>query len=78
MNTDLIRKAVIKAKNLRQPIKGLVFQSDRDAQYTRQCFGKLLKGYGIRASMGDLGACWDNAVVERFFGSSKHDWILKI
>ena len=28
--------------------------------------------------MGDLGACWDNAVVERFFGSLKHDWILKI
>ncbi|MEI9600392.1 integrase core domain-containing protein, partial [Moellerella wisconsensis] len=34
--------------------------------------------YGIRASMGDVGACWDNAVVERFFGSLKHDWVLKI
>ena len=28
--------------------------------------------------MGDVGACWDNAVVERFFGSLKHDWVLKI
>ncbi len=28
--------------------------------------------------MGDVGACWDNAVVERFFGSLKHDWIFKI
>jgi putative transposase len=28
--------------------------------------------------MDDVGACWDNAVVERFFGSLKHDWILKI
>ena len=27
--------------------------------------------------MGDTGACWDNAVVERFFGSLKHDWLLK-
>ena len=27
--------------------------------------------------MGDVGACWDNAVVERFFGSLKHDWIFK-
>ena len=26
---------------------------------------------------GDIGACWDNTVVERFFGSLKHDWILK-
>ncbi|EXJ11259.1 hypothetical protein D791_01714 [Nitrincola nitratireducens] len=32
----------------------------------------------MRASMGDVGACWDNAVVERFFGSLKHDWLLKI
>lgn len=28
--------------------------------------------------MGDVGVCWDNAVVERFFGSLKHDWILKV
>lgn len=28
--------------------------------------------------MGAVGACWDNAVVERFFGSLKHDWIFKV
>lgn len=28
--------------------------------------------------MGDVGACWDNAAVERFFGSLKHDWLLKV
>jgi putative transposase len=28
--------------------------------------------------MGDVGACWDNEEVERFFGSHKHDWIVKI
>ncbi|GGP88235.1 hypothetical protein GCM10009410_22540 [Shewanella ulleungensis] len=27
--------------------------------------------------MGDVGACWYNTVVERFFGSLKHDWLLK-
>ncbi len=32
----------------------------------------------MRASMGDVGACWDNAVVERFFGSLKHDWLFKV
>jgi putative transposase len=36
------------------------------------------KGSGIRASMGDVGACWDNAFVERFFGSLEHDWIFKV
>ncbi|MGK0462704.1 MAG: putative transposase [Candidatus Azotimanducaceae bacterium] len=68
----------VKAYNLRQPPKGLAFHSDRGSQYTGKRFGNLLKGYGIRASMGDVGACWDNAVVERFFGSLKHDWIFKV
>lgn len=78
MTTDLICKAMIKAVNLRQPTHGLVFHSDRGSQYTSKRFINLLEGYAIRSSMGDVGACWDNAVVERFFGSLKHDWIFKV
>ena len=78
MTTDLVSKALIKAYHLRQPGKGCVFHSDRGSQYTSERFRNLLKGYDMRASMGDVGACWDNAVVERFFGSLKHDWILKV
>ena len=40
---------------------------------TSKHYRQLLQSYGMRASMGDVGACWDNAVVERFFGSLKHD-----
>ena len=78
MTTDLICKAMMMAYNLRQPPTGLVFHSDRGSQYTSKRYRKLLRAYGIRSSMGDVGACWDNAVVERFFGSLKHDWIFKI
>jgi putative transposase len=78
MTTDLVSKAMIKAYNLRQPPKGLVFHSDRGSQYTSKQYRRLLWSYGVRASMGDVGACWDNAVVERFFGSLKHDWLLKV
>ena len=78
MTTDLVQKAMIKAYNLRQPPKGLVFHSDRGSQYTSKQFRTLLKSYSIRSSMGDVGACWDNAVVERFFGSLKHDWLFKV
>lgn len=78
MTTDLICKALIKAYSLRQPPRGLVFHSDRGSQYTSKRYQKLLKSYGMRASMGDVGACWDNAVVERFFGSLKHDWLFKV
>jgi len=28
--------------------------------------------------MESTGACWDNTVAERFFGSLKYDWILKV
>ena len=28
--------------------------------------------------MGSTGACWDNTVVERFFGSLKPDWLFKV
>jgi putative transposase len=78
MTTDLGSKAMMKAYNLRQPPRGLIFHSDRGSQYTSKRYHKLLAGYGMRASMGDVGACWDNAVVERFYGSLKHDWLLKV
>ena len=55
-----------------------MFHSDRGSQYTSESFAKLLKGYDMKASMGDVGAYWDNAVVERFFGSLKHDWLFKV
>lgn len=53
MTTDLISKALMKAYNLRLPPKGLVFHSDRGSQYTSKRYQKLLKNYGMRASMGD-------------------------
>ena len=78
LTKDLVAKALMKAINLRQPKPGLVFHSDRGSQYTSCFYRKLLMAYEIRASMGSVGACWDNAVVERFFGSLKHDWIFKV
>jgi len=78
MTTDLVEKALLRAVALRRPPRGVVFHSDRGSQYTSQRFRALLRNRGLRSSMGDVGACWDNAVVERFFGSLKHDWILKV
>lgn len=45
--------------------------SDRGSQYTSGQFSRLLNKYKIIASMSSVGACLDNAVVERFFGSFK-------
>ena len=57
---------------------GLVFHSEIGSQYISKRYRNLLTNYGISTSMGDVGACWDNAVVERFFGSLKHDWLVKV
>ena len=68
MTSDLIGRALMMAINLRQPRAGLVFHSDRGSQYTGKLYQNLLASFGIRPSMGDVSACWDNAVIERFFG----------
>ena len=78
MTTDLVVDALQKAYWLRKPARDVVFHSDRGSQYTSKRFRCLLRKRGARSSMGDVGACWDIAVVERFFGSLKHDWIFKV
>jgi len=75
MTVDLTHKAMTMAINLRQPKNGLVFHSDRGSQYSANAFTALLKKHRITPSMSGVGACWDNAVVERFFGSLKHEWL---
>ncbi len=77
-NFNPVAASMTQAINLRQSKPGLVFHSDSGSQYTSHHYRQLLVDHGIRASMGSVGACWDNAIVERFFGSLKHDWILKV
>ncbi len=58
---------------MRQPQYGCVFHSDRGSQYTSDEFQDKVEQLSMRSSMGDVGCCYDNAVVERFFGSLKHE-----
>lgn len=78
MTTALVERSLEQAYWLKKRPKGVIFHSDRGSQYTSRSFKKLTQKLGIKQSMGDTGACWDNAVVERFFGSLKHDWLLKV
>lgn len=78
MIIDLVERAMQMAINLRAPSKGLIFHSDRGSQYTSKRFSRLLKRRKIKASMSGVWACWDNAVVERFFGSLKNEWLLTV
>ena len=78
MTVDLVERAMQMALTLRNPGKGLLFHSDQGSQYTSQRYRQRLEKHHIRASMSGVGACWDNAVVERFFGSLKNEWLLKV
>ena len=57
----------------RRPKAGLIHHSDRGSQYASKAFRQLLKAHGVQGSMSRRGNCWDNAVVESFFGSLKQE-----
>jgi transposase InsO family protein len=52
----------------RRPEEGLMYHLDRGVQYASHEFRRLLKANGILESMSRKGDCWDNSVVESFFG----------
>src|SRR5487761_1513904 len=69
--TPLITKAVeMAARNLDLP-EGAIFHSDRGSNYTSAEFAGVLKGLGIRLSVGRTGICYDNALAESFNGALK-------
>ena len=73
MKQALVVRALMMAINLRQPPHGLLHHSDRGSQYASYAYRRLLNQHGMIASMSRKGNCWDNAVVESFFGSLKQE-----
>lgn len=73
MRTELMEEALHMALYRRQPGLGLMHHSDRGSQYASDDYQNKLKNAGIIVSMSRKGNCWDNAVMERFFGSLKSE-----
>lgn len=71
LRVDLVKEALTMALWRRKPKAGLIHHSDRGSQYACHAYQTLLAKHGILGSMSRQGDCWDNAVVERFFGSLK-------
>ncbi len=75
LTTPLVTSALKKAIEARQPqTSELIHHSDRGCQYTSEAFQKIMRTTNITCSMSRTGCCYDNAVVERFFWSLKHEW----
>ena len=70
--TPLVSEALRKAIESRRPdTSQLLHHSDRGCQYTSDEYQRALKTMNINCSMS---RCYDNAVMERFFWSLKHEW----
>ncbi len=73
--TELVSDALRNAIENRRPVgKDLLHHSDRGCQYTSDAYQKTLNTLGITCSMSRTGDCYDNAAMERFFWSLKHEW----
>ena len=73
MHSQLVCDALTMAIWNRQPAEGLICHSDRGSQYASKKYKKLLSKNGFLGSMSRKGDCWDNSVVESFFGSLKQE-----
>ncbi len=75
MKAQLVCDALKMAIWRRRPQAGLIHHSDRGSQYASKAFRRLLKAHGFKGSTRRKGDCWDNAVVESFFGSLKQEQV---
>jgi putative transposase len=57
----------------RRPAPGLIHHSDRGSQYAAKDYRNRLDQLGFRGSMGRTGNPYDNAQVESFFKTLKHE-----
>nr|WP_283646079.1 IS3 family transposase [Alteromonas macleodii] len=73
MSAQLVCDALTMALWQRKPKAGLIHHSDRGSQYASRQFRQLLAQYKVTGSMSRKGDCWDNAVVESFFGTLKQE-----
>lgn len=72
-STQLITATFKMAYEERQPLSGLIFHSDRGAQYTSHRFQQLLHEHNTEQSFSQPGKPHDNAVAESFFASLKKE-----
>jgi len=74
IDAALVIEALANAVVQQKPEASLLLHSDRGAQYTAEQNQRAMEKHGIVCSMSRRGNCWDNACMERFFGSLKTEW----
>lgn len=75
LRAELCVEALSMAIEQRKPKEGLLHHSDRGVQYACGAYRSFLSVHGIESSMSRRGECYDNAVMESFFGTLKTELV---
>lgn len=72
-NLEQIHRMLDRAFGKFTDLEGLIFHSDQGWQYQHEYYRTALKEHGIIQSMSRKGNCYDNCIMETFFGRLKNE-----
>ena len=72
-NLEQIERMLDSAFKKFPKVTGLIFHSDQGWQYQHASYRKRLENKGIIQSMSRKGNCYDNCIMETFFGRMKNE-----
>jgi putative transposase len=74
-DTKLAQEALRRELIARRPELGLLHHTDHGSSCASLAYTSILRQYGVVASMSRAADCYDNAVVESFFGTLKAELV---
>jgi putative transposase len=77
LDAPLVVAALHMAIARRQPTAAVIVHSDRGAEFASRVYRQTLAHHGLIASMSRTGNCYDNAHIESFWSSLKHELIYR-
>jgi transposase InsO family protein len=72
-DAELVKEALQMALIQRRPGVDLVHHSDRGSEYTSKSYQDLLQQHHMHISMSRQGDCYENALIESFWGTLKEE-----
>lgn len=74
---ELVLDALLMATWRRKPSQPVIVHSDQGSQYGSDEWRRFCQSHNLQPSMSRRGNCWDNAVAESLFSSSKKERVRK-
>ena len=75
LTRNLVTQSLFRAIAAKHPVNGLMHHSDRGSQYCSYEYRQILDRLDLKVSMSGKGNCFDNAPMERFWGTLKQELV---